>query len=77
MVRAGAGVSIVNPLTALDYAENGVVIREFSIAVPFTVSLIKPLHRPASALVTLFSEHCHQQAQRFAERLELAVSSIR
>lgn len=75
MVREGAGVSVVNPLTALDYAErdHGVVIREFSVAVPFTVSLIKPLHRPASALVTTFTEHCHQQAQRFAERLEVVV----
>ncbi|MEC5321072.1 LysR family transcriptional regulator [Brenneria populi subsp. brevivirga] len=51
MVRAGVGISIVNPLTALDYAASGVVVRPFSIDVPFTVSLIRPLHRPASALV--------------------------
>ncbi|WP_112291967.1 LysR family transcriptional regulator [Rahnella sp. AN3-3W3] len=94
MVREGAGVSIVNPLTALDYSVknsksgsvknsengsvknsvNGVVLREFSIAVPFTVSLIRPLHRPASALVSTFIEHCHQQAQRFADRLEAALT---
>lgn len=74
MVREGAGVSIVNPLTALDYAEHGVILREFSVAVPFTVSLIRPLHRPASALVTTFTEHCHQQAQRFAQRLEAALT---
>jgi DNA-binding transcriptional LysR family regulator len=59
MVRAGAGVSVVNPLTALDYASSGVVARRFSVAVPFTVSLIRPLHRPASALVSAFSEHMH------------------
>ncbi|MGS8589374.1 LysR substrate-binding domain-containing protein, partial [Salmonella enterica subsp. enterica serovar Infantis] len=47
MVRAGAGVSIVNPLTALDYAASGVNVLRFSIDVPFTVSLIRPLHRPA------------------------------
>ena len=57
MVRAGVGLSIVNPLTALDYATNGVVVRRFSIAVPFTVSLIRPVHRPASALVEAFSAH--------------------
>jgi DNA-binding transcriptional LysR family regulator len=73
MVREGAGVSIVNPLTALDYCDNGLVLREFSVAVPFTVSLIRPLHRPASALVTTFIEHCHQQAQRFAGHLEAAL----
>jgi hypothetical protein len=34
-VRAGAGISVVNPLTALDYAESGVVVRRFSVDVPF------------------------------------------
>lgn len=70
MVRAGVGVSIVNPLTALDYADSGVVIRRFSIAVPFTVSLIRPRHRPASALVEAFSQHLQQQAGLFSQRLQ-------
>ncbi|CAI1932308.1 LysR family transcriptional regulator [Serratia marcescens] len=73
MVRAGVGVSIVNPLTALDYAGNGVYVRPFSIDVPFTVSLIRPLHRPSSALVTAFIDHLHQQAAAFAARLAAAV----
>jgi DNA-binding transcriptional LysR family regulator len=57
LVRAGAGISVVNPLTALDYAESGVSVRRFSIDVPFTVSLVRPLHRPASALVAAFTRH--------------------
>ncbi|POP46294.1 LysR family transcriptional regulator [Superficieibacter electus] len=57
LVRAGVGISIVNPLTALDYAGTGVAVRPFSIDVPFTVSLIRPLHRPASALVEAFTTH--------------------
>ncbi|XTZ39179.1 LysR family transcriptional regulator [Salmonella enterica] len=57
MVRAGVGISIVNPLTALDYAASGVTVRRFSIDVPFTISLIRPLHRPTSALVETFSHH--------------------
>jgi DNA-binding transcriptional LysR family regulator len=57
MVRAGVGISVVNPLTALDYTKSGVVIRQFSVEVPFTVSLIRPLHRPTSALVDTFSTH--------------------
>ncbi|MBX8463314.1 LysR family transcriptional regulator, partial [Enterobacter sp. RIT637] len=36
MVRAGVGIAVVNPLTALDYAASGIVIRRFSISVPFT-----------------------------------------
>ncbi|WP_312948544.1 LysR family transcriptional regulator [Superficieibacter sp.] len=57
LVRAGAGISVVNPLTALDYASSGVAVRRFSVAVPFTVSLIRPLHRPVSALVEAFTHH--------------------
>lgn len=70
MVRAGVGISVVNPLTALDYAASGVVVRRFSVAVPFTVSLIRPLHRPASALVETFSAHLQQQMSRFTAPLE-------
>ncbi len=73
MVRAGVGISVVNPLTALDYADSGVVMRRFSVAVPFTVSLVRPLHRPASALVAAFVDHLSNQVadfpQRIAERL--------
>lgn len=70
MVRAGVGVSVVNPLTALDYADSGVVIRRFSVDVPFTVSLIRPRHRPASALVDAFSQHLQQHIALFSQRLD-------
>ncbi|EAM8935383.1 LysR family transcriptional regulator [Salmonella enterica] len=69
MVRAGAGVSIVNPLTALDYAASGVTVRRFSIDVPFTISLIRPLHRPTSALVDAFSKHLQTHLSRLVEPL--------
>lgn len=74
MVRAGVGVSVVNPLTALDYASSGVVVRPFSIAVPFTVSLIRPLHRPASALVDAFSTHLQQAVSRIIAPLEAVLA---
>ncbi|MCX8956908.1 LysR family transcriptional regulator [Erwinia psidii] len=74
MVRAGIGVSVVNPLTALDYADSGVAIRRFSIDVPFTVSLIRPRHRPSSALVEGFSTHLRQQASLFNQRLSALMS---
>ncbi|GLR08315.1 LysR family transcriptional regulator [Mixta theicola] len=69
MVRAGVGISVVNPLTALDYAASGVAIRRFSVEVPFTVSLIRPLHRPASALVNAFSLHLQHEAAQFRVKL--------
>ena len=74
LVRAGVGVSVVNPLTALDYASSGVVVRPFSIAVPFTVSLIRPLHRPASALVDAFSAHLQQAVSRIIAPLEAVLA---
>ena len=75
MVRAGVGISVVNPLTALDYADSGIAIRRFTVSVPFTVSLIKPLHRPASALVDTFSAHLQQGLDTIVEPLERLLSS--
>lgn len=70
MVRAGIGVSIINPLTALDYTAQGVVIRPFSVSVPFTVSLIRPLHRPASSLSGAFIRHLQQQAGQLITEID-------
>lgn len=75
MVRAGVGISVVNPLTALDYADSGIAIRRFTVSVPFTVSLIKPLHRPASALVDTFSAHLQQGLSTIVDPLERLLSS--
>lgn len=75
MVAQGIGVSIVNPLTALDYAAASqetagrVVVRAFSENIPFTVSLIRPQHRPASALVDTFVAHFREEAEKFPARL--------
>ncbi|AJJ62958.1 LysR family transcriptional regulator [Yersinia aldovae] len=78
MVREGVGVSIVNPLTALDYiskgAGEGVCVRPFSIEIPFTISLIQPIHRPSSALVDTFIEHLKQQAVTFQNRLAAVIA---
>lgn len=74
MVRAGAGISVVNPFTALDYAASGVAVRRFSIDVPFTVSLIRPLHRPSSALVDAFSEHLQASLPRLIDPLDAILS---
>ncbi len=75
MVRAGVGVSVVNPLTALDDAASGLVVRRFSIAVPFTVSLIRPLHGPSSALVQAFCEHLQAGLPKLVTSLDAILSS--
>ncbi|ATF48206.1 LysR family transcriptional regulator [Citrobacter sp. C348] len=70
MVRAGVGISVVNPLTALDYATSGVVVRRFSLDVPFTVSLIRPLHRPTSTLVDTFTTHLQTHLPHLLDPLD-------
>lgn len=69
MIKAGVGISVVNPLTALDYVDSGVLIKKFSVAVPFTVSLIRPRHRPASALVDAFISHLQQQSEQLSQQI--------
>lgn len=70
MVRAGVGISVVNPLTAVDYAASGVAIRRFSVDIPFTVSLVRPRHRPSSALTDAFSRHLQQHINLFNQQLD-------
>ncbi|MBK4714901.1 MULTISPECIES: LysR family transcriptional regulator [Tenebrionibacter/Tenebrionicola group] len=75
MVRAGVGISVVNPLTALDYAASGIVVRRFSVSVPFTISLIRPLHRPASALTDAFCAHLSAGAAYYSNALASLTAS--
>ncbi|MEX9252493.1 LysR family transcriptional regulator [Pseudenterobacter timonensis] len=68
LTRAGVGIAVVNPLTAMDYASD-IVIRPFSVSVPFTVSLVRPRHRPSSSLVEAFTAHLTAQARQVVQRL--------
>jgi DNA-binding transcriptional LysR family regulator len=47
MVQRGLGVAVVNPLTALAVAGEGVVVRRLGFSVPFSVSAVRPLYRAA------------------------------
>jgi DNA-binding transcriptional LysR family regulator len=42
MVRQGLGLAIVNPLTALECAGNGLEVRPLDVAIPFKISLMLP-----------------------------------
>lgn len=50
LVRAGLGVAIVNPLTAAACSGEGVVVRPLTVSIPYRVSALIPLHRPAQPL---------------------------
>lgn len=47
MVQRGLGVAVVNPLTALAMAGEGLVVRRVGFSVPFRVSVVLPLYRAA------------------------------
>ena len=69
MAREGVGLAIVNPLTALDFAGQGLQIRRFTVSLPFTVNVVKPLHRPLSQLLDVFEQELQKQAGRIAEQI--------
>ena len=54
LVRQGLGITIVNPLTALDFEGRDVELRRFAVSVPFRISMIRPIHRPFTPLVDQF-----------------------
>lgn len=61
LVRQGLGVSIVNPLTAWEWAGHGLHVRPFAESITFTMGLVLPQHRPSNPLVDTFVE-CLQRA---------------
>ena len=69
MVREGIGLAIVNPLTALDYAGQGLHLRRLSFSIPFSVNIVRPIHRPQSQLVELFGTELARQAGLIEARL--------
>jgi DNA-binding transcriptional LysR family regulator len=52
LVRAGLGLAIVNPLTAQACAGQGLVVRPLAVSIPYRVSALLPLHRPAQPLAS-------------------------
>jgi DNA-binding transcriptional LysR family regulator len=55
LVECGRGVGIVDPFTAADFAERGVVVRPFRPAIFFNTALLYPAHRPRSRLTRDFA----------------------
>jgi DNA-binding transcriptional LysR family regulator len=74
MVTQGLGLSIVNPLTAMDYLGRGLVIRRLSPAIAFRASLVRPVQRPGNWVVDALEEALQAEAK---ERLSLLVHSLR
>ena len=54
LVLRGVGLGIVHPLTALEGAERGLVLRRFALEVPFSCILALPPGKPMSEQVQVF-----------------------
>jgi DNA-binding transcriptional LysR family regulator len=74
MVAKGLGLSIVNPLTAMDYVGRGLVIRRLSPSIPFRASLVRPLQRPGNWVVDALETALKAEAK---ERLSQLAHSLR
>jgi len=73
MVKQGLGVAIINPLSGLEAAHNGLSIRRLGVSVPYSVILIRPEHRPSSAAADLFCTVLRAKALDLTARLAKGV----
>jgi DNA-binding transcriptional LysR family regulator len=70
MAMRGLGVGLVNPITALDYAERGLIVRKLSVDVLFTCVLAIPNAKLLSALAQSFLSEMRKQLAEDQARLK-------
>ncbi|KWV42308.1 LysR family transcriptional regulator [Rhizobium altiplani] len=70
MVASGVGVSIVNPLTAAHYAGKGIVLRRFSIPVPYQLNLWRPAKGLRSPYADQFANVMREVALEVVKKME-------
>ncbi len=66
MVEKGLGLAVVNPLTALACASERLAVRRFSVSLPYRISALRPLHRPAQPLLDALMAQLHKEGKRRA-----------
>ncbi|MBA2673802.1 LysR substrate-binding domain-containing protein [Ramlibacter sp.] len=76
MALHGLGVGVVNPITALDYAERGLVCRKLSMDATFSCLLAVPAGRmlsgTAKSFLALMRKQLHEDEQKMREYLKAA-----
>jgi DNA-binding transcriptional LysR family regulator len=63
LVSKGAGIAIINPLTALDFIDHGLQIRPLNVSYPFTINILLPLHRPFNPFLDDFIAALEEEAK--------------
>ena len=75
LVRAGLGVGVVNPLTALDYAGPTLALRPLEQAADFTSLLVLPPGKPLSAVARQLISAMHSQLEEDLAQVQRAMIS--
>ena len=70
MALRGLGVGMVNPITALDYAERGLVVRKLSVDVTFTCVLALPVGKVMSGTARQFLSQMRLQLKDDEQQLK-------
>lgn len=65
-VLAGAGISIIDPITADRYAKMGIQVRPFEPAIEFSYYVIYPENRPRSRLAEQFVASLKKDISRYS-----------
>lgn len=65
-VVAGAGIGIIDPVTAVHYSHRGIIVKPFNPHIVFKYYVIFPENRPRSRLTDQFVDMIRQDLQRFA-----------
>ncbi len=68
LVASGAGVSIIDPFSALEFVGRGIVARPFAPCIQFEFVVLRSAHRALSHLAQEFVEEFRTELDRFAER---------
>lgn len=69
MALRGLGVGLVNPITALDYAERGLIVRKLSVDVSFACLLALPVGKVLSGTAMQFLSLMRKQLLEDGQRL--------
>ena len=70
MALQGLGVGVVNPVTALDYAERGLVLRRLHTEVSFACLLVMPSNKVLSGMAQQLLSLMRQQFAEDMKRLQ-------
>ena len=67
-VSKGLGVGLIDPFTAVDFADRNIVAVPFEPVVDMRIGWLHPVHRPASRLASEFATLLRQQRQIVLDR---------